>query len=419
LRKRNQPEGAAAALVAVEAVEQIVSRAQRAQEEAERANRAKDEFLAILSHELRTPLSALLMQVQLLRQGGCDAAKLERACVAIERSTKMQVKLVDDLLDVSRIITGKLRVDLQPVDLVSAVRISLADVIPLAVKKGIELGASLDESLGLVAGDRTRLEQVVLNLIGNAIKFTPEGGRVEVLLESAHGLAHLQVSDTGAGIAPDFLPHIFERLTQDDQSSTRPFGGLGLGLAIVRHLLDAHGGTVRAESPGPGLGATFHVTLPLLTGLRASAMDSANPTPEDCPVSPQSRTPAGRLAGRRVLVLEDDASIRDALSEMLTRMGAAVRTAESAAIAIGALQQFRPDVLLCDIAMPVEDGYSFIRTVRGLGAQKGGDTPALALTALAGERDRSRALSEGFQMHLVKPVEMGPLVDAVAQLLRT
>ena len=407
-------QGAILSLIDIDAFKHRVSKAQQAKEEAERADRAKDQFLAVLSHELRTPLSALVMQLQLLRKEGLDSVKRDRVYDAIERSTRMQVKLVDDLLDVSRIVTGKMRVDLQPVDLFAAVRAALDGVAALAARKSIEMEVSLDPSVGLVAGDRTRLEQVVFNLVGNAIKFTSEGGRVDVMLEGADGLAHLEVSDTGMGIEPAFLPHVFERLTQNDSSSTRPYAGLGLGLAIVRHLVDAHGGSVRAESPGPGQGATFHVTLPLLSDLSASIADSTTPSTE---VSSDLKGAAGRMVGQRILVVEDDPGIREAFAEMLAHTGASVRTADSAAAGMIAFQQFRPHALLCDIAMPKEDGYSFIRKIRALGAKDGGDTPAIALTALAGGNDRRRVFSEGFQMHLIKPLKIGRLVDALAELL--
>jgi chemotaxis methyl-accepting protein methylase/signal transduction histidine kinase/chemotaxis response regulator CheB len=405
-------DGAVVSLIDIDAFKHLVSKAHQAKEEAERADRAKDQFLAVLSHELRTPLSALLLQLELLRHGGTDTAKRDRACDAIERSTKIQVKLVDDLLDVSRIVTGKMRVDLQSVDLFAAVRASLDGLVALATRKSIELVVSLDQSLGPVIGDRTRLEQVVVNLVGNAIKFTPEGGKVEVLLEAADGLAHLRVRDSGMGIEAAFLPHVFERLIQSDSSSTRPYAGLGLGLAIVRHLVDAHGGTVRAESPGLGQGATFHVTLPLLRELQSPAKVTA-PSAE-----PAIAVPVGRLADRRVLIVEDDPAICEALAEMLAHTGAAVTTADSASVGMTILRRFRPHILLCDIAMPKEDGFSFIRKVRALGAANGGDTPAVALTALAGESDRRRALADGFQMHLSKPIDMGGLVDAMVGLLK-
>ena len=257
----NHIDGAIVSLFDIDSLKSHISEVQQAKEEAERADQAKDQFLAVLSHELRTPLSALLIQAQLLRQVGSDSVKRDRACDAIERSTKMQVQLIDDLLDVSRIVTGKLKVALEPVNLVAVVKATLDTMEAFAESRAIELRTFLDQSVGPVSGDRTRLEQVVLNLLSNAIKFTPEGGRVDVVLEKVGGLAHLRVSDNGMGIDSHFLPRIFNRLTQKDSSSTRPHGGLGLGLAIVRHLVDAHGGTVRAESLGTGHGATFHVTL--------------------------------------------------------------------------------------------------------------------------------------------------------------
>jgi two-component system CheB/CheR fusion protein len=347
-----------------------------------------------------------------LRQGGSDSAKRERACEAIERSTKMQVQLIDDLLDVSRIVTGKMRVALEPVNLVAVVKATLDSMGALAERKSIALRTFLDQSLGAVAGDRTRLEQVVTNLLTNAIKFTPEGGRVDVILEGVGGLAQLRVSDNGMGIDPAFLPRIFNRLTQEDSSSTRPHGGLGLGLAIVRHLVDAHGGTIRAESSGIGKGATFHLTFPVLS--RAGATRSETQSMHVEPAPPRAHT---RLVGRRILLVEDDRGTREALVEMFTEVGATIRTAGSAREGMNTFAEFQPDLLISDIAMPTEDGYALIRRVRALAPENGGATPALALTALAGETNRRKALSEGFQMHLAKPVDMTHLADAVAELL--
>ncbi len=416
----NHIDGAIVSLFDIDALKNHISEVQHAREEAERADQAKDQFLAVLSHELRTPLSALLIHVQLLRQLGSDSGKRDRACAAIERSTKMQVQLIDDLLDVSRIVTGKLKVALEPVNLVAVVKATFDTMGALAESKGIELRTFLDQAVGPVSGDRTRLEQVVLNLLSNAIKFTPSGGRVDVVLEEVGGLAHLRVSDNGMGIDSHFLPRIFNRLTQKDSSSTRPHGGLGLGLAIVRHLVDAHGGTVRAESQGTGHGATFHVALPLLAERTAS--ESAAALGRSVPVFQQDVPRGGlgvarRLSGRRILLVEDDAGTREALAEMFTEGGATVKTAQSAGEGISSFEEFYPDVLLCDIAMPVEDGYSLIRRVRARDPERGGNTPALALTALAGEANRRRALSEGFQMHLAKPVDMDRLADAVVELL--
>ena len=284
-----------------------------------------------------------------------------------------------------------------------------------AQKKSIEIKVFADESLGPVSGDRTRLEQIVSNLLTNAIKFTPDAGEVTVLLEALDGRACLRVSDTGSGIEPAFLPRIFNRFTQEDSSSTRAHGGLGLGLAIVHHLVEAHGGTVRAESPGTGKGATFHVTLPLMTSeTRPSArLEAPSPTAPD---AGNGAADSDRLSDLRILVVDDDASTCEALNEMLAQTGATVRTAASAAEGMIAFHQFHPDVLLCDIAMPVEDGYAFIRRIRTLDAARGGNTPALALTALAGPEDRGRALAAGFQLHMAKPVDIDRLAEAVVEL---
>jgi two-component system CheB/CheR fusion protein len=410
-------DGAIVSLFDIDSLKHHINEAQQAKEEAQRADQAKDQFLAVLSHELRTPLSALLMQTQLLRQGGADAAKRERACVAIERSTKMQVQLVNDLLDVSRIVTGKMKVVLEPVSMVAVVNATLDTLSALADAKGVHLRTFLDDHIGPVAGDRTRLEQVVLNLVTNAIKFTPSGGKVDVVLEQAQGLAHLRVSDSGAGIDPDFLPRIFNRLTQKDSSSTRPHGGLGLGLAIVRHLVDAHGGSVRAESAGTGQGATLHVKLPILKQqLSEPALDSETekPPPE---VTPWGREATDQFNGRRILLVEDDTTTREGLAELFTGMGASVRMADSTLQGMIGIEEFHPHLLISDLAMPIEDGFSLIRKVRALPPDKGGNTPALALTALAGEAEGRRALSEGFQAHLVKPVDLDHLVSAVSELL--
>ncbi|HET6151015.1 MAG TPA: chemotaxis protein CheB [Polyangia bacterium] len=417
-RPGGDTDGAIVSLFDIDALKNHLTEAQQAKDEAERADRAKDEFLAVLSHELRTPLSSLLMQAQLLRQSGLHDEKQKAACDAIERSVKMQTQLVDDLLDVSRIVNGKMKVDLNPMDLAAVVKTTVSNVAALAAKKSIALQLSVVESVGPVLGDRIRLEQVVSNLLINAIKFTPIGGRVQVSLESAGGLVRLKVSDTGMGIEPSFLPRIFNRLTQKDGSSTRAHNGLGLGLAIVRHLVDAHGGTVRAESPGPGQGSTFHVTLPLLATAPARGVAGPDVAAGEGPRLGDSST-WGRLAGRRILVLEDDEGIRQALADMLTMAGATVRIAESATVGMTVFQQFQPHVLLCDIAMPGEDGHEFIRKIRALGSANGGNTPALALTALAGVSNQGRALSSGFQHYLVKPVEMGALTSAVASLLES
>jgi two-component system CheB/CheR fusion protein len=395
----------------------LLARAQQTQEDAEKANRAKDQFLATLSHELRTPLSTMLMQAQLLRRGDLDNDRLRRAGEAIERGTKLQVQLIDDLLDVSSIVTGKLRVRFQTLHLPAVVQAALESVAAQAERKSIQLDVSLDESLGPISGDPTRLQQVVWNLLSNAIKFSADGQRVKVTLEPVNGHARLRVSDGGAGIEAEALQRIFDRFMQEDSSTTRGFGGLGLGLAIVRHLVELHGGTVQAESPGKGRGATFTVLLPLLPVRQepAGAALTARPEHARAHPSPRNAGAASRLRGLRILVVDDDPGAREAATELLRQAGAEVLAAESAAAALALIEDFRPGVLLCDIAMPGEDGYSLIRKVRALGPARGGAVTAIALTALVSDADRREALTAGFQRHLAKPIDIDSLVETVAQ----
>lgn len=398
----------------VEALKRSLASARRARDDAERSGLAKDQFVAVIAHELRTPLAALQLQTQLLRRAAGDPATLERVCDAVDRSVRLQLQLVDDLLDVSRIVTGKLKVALEPVDLVATVRSVLEAMGTLAETADLQLRGVLDESLGEIAGDRTRLAQILSNLLGNAIKFTPPGGRIEVVLERIDGLAHLRVTDTGVGIEPHLLDHIFDRLTQIDAAGRRR-GGLGLGLAIARYLVDAHGGTIRAESAGPGRGTTFLVTLPLLASRRTAPADWRQVTPSSS--SAGSAAYLRRLAGRSLLVIESDAGLREVLGDMLRETGALVSTAESAAAGLGLVRELRPAAVICDIAMPGEDGNSFIRKLRALGEARGGETPALALTAGPGELSRRRAVEAGFQAHLTKPIELPRLAAAVLALL--
>jgi two-component system CheB/CheR fusion protein len=387
--------------------------ARRARDEAERAALAKDQFVAVLAHELRTPLAALHIQTQLMRRVSADPAKLDRVCEAIDRSVRLQVQLVDDLLDVSRIVTGKLKVALEPVDLAGVVRSTLDAMGSLAETADIELRAFVDQSVGAIAGDRTRLAQIISNILANAIKFTPRGGRVDVVLERVEGLAHLRITDNGAGIEPHLLKHLFSRLTHSAVSA-RSSGGLGLGLAIVRYLVDAHGGSVRAESAGRGQGSSFLVTLPLMKTTRTAPADWQTLAPDAGPVEVHH---ARRLAGRTVLVVENDIGMREALADMLRESGALVGTADSASMGFALVRELRPEVLICDIAMPDEDGHAFIRRVRALGEARGGDTPALALTALAGEVHHRRSLESGFQAYLTKPVDVNRLVEVLVELL--
>jgi chemotaxis methyl-accepting protein methylase/signal transduction histidine kinase/chemotaxis response regulator CheB len=417
----NKIDGATLSLLDIDSLKHHIGEAEQAKSEAERANRTKDEFLATLSHELRTPLATMLMQSQMLRK--TEDPKSKRAGEAIERATKTQVQLIDDLLDVSRIVAGKLRMELEAVDLGTVIRAAVEGVSAPAERKSIELKLFLDPSIGRVSGDPARLQQIVSNLLTNAVKFTPASGQVTLELDRVDGRARITVTDTGMGIDPGFLEHVFNRFSQEDGSNTRVYGGLGLGLAIVRHLVEAHGGTVTAQSAGTGKGATFSVTLPLMTpyqyGLEAAIDEVAiEPSPAvdaKLTVAARSGEPAP-LKDLRVLVIDDDLGTREAVSEMLGRAGADVRVAESANEGMTVVEEFRPQVLLCDIAMPGEDGYSFIRKIRARGAAHGGNVPALALTALAGEEDRQRALQAGFQMHVAKPVDIARLTQAVVDL---
>jgi len=382
---------------------------------AEAADRAKDAFLATLSHELRSPLAAILTWVHLLRRGKLDATKTAGALETIERSAKAQKHLIEDLLDVSRVVAGKLRLETQPVDLAEAIEAAVDVVRPAAQAKSVELESMLRGFRhGRVLGDPGRLQQVICNLLTNAIKFTPKGGRVAVWLEVVDSRAEIVVSDTGEGISPDFLPHVFERFRQADSTSTRAHSGLGLGLAIVRHLVELHGGTVRAESRGENKGTTFRVTLPLLSR-ELSRWENVSPTaggevPYDCHLV---------LEGVRVLVVDDEADVREWLTAVLAESRAAVTTVASAGEAFEALERMTPDVLMSDIGMPGEDGYALIRKVRTFASERGGQVPALALTGFASTEDRAQALAAGYQVHMSKPVDPAALVAAVAELVAT
>jgi signal transduction histidine kinase/ActR/RegA family two-component response regulator len=381
--------------------------------EAEEANRIKDEFLATLSHELRTPMNAIVGWTSLMASGGLDPETTARAVASIDRNAKAQVRLIEDILDVSSIVSGKLRLKIQPVDLPSVVEAAVDSVRHAAEAKGVALQVALDPEARTIHGDGDRLQQVVWNLVSNAIKFTPPGGRVDVQLTRADARVALQVRDSGQGIKPEFLPHVFERFRQADSSSTRAHGGLGLGLAIVRHLVEMHGGTVEATSEGQGRGATFIVHLPIRPVRAAEEPGTGAPLSRLA-----ATTRADDLTGVRVLVVEDDAESRALLESMLARLGAEVEVAASAAEAMAALERRAPDVLLSDIEMPGEDGYSLIRRIRALPSPEGSRLPAAALTAYARTEDRIAALSAGFQFHLAKPVGAGELAAVVASLAR-
>jgi PAS domain S-box-containing protein len=379
-----------------------------ARREAEEANRLKDDFLATLSHELRTPLTAMLGWSRLLRAGGISEVMAARALESIERNAEAQRQLVDDILDVSSIISGKLRLDVRPISAVSVVESAVDAVRPAADAKRIELRVVIGSRMGALNGDPDRLRQVVWNLLSNAVKFTPEGGRVEVRAERTEGEVRVVVSDTGRGIEPDFLPHVFDRFRQADASTTRTHGGLGLGLSIVRHIVEMHGGSVSVESPGAGFGATFTVTLPTDPTPAASvtAFVEAAARVEECPPS---------LEGLHILVLDDEADTCEVVAAVLARCGARVTEATSAADALEAVAAADFDLIVSDIGMPGVDGYEFIRRVRARERESGTrQTPAVALTAYAREEDRRRAFRAGFQMHLAKPVEPDELTAVVA-----
>jgi signal transduction histidine kinase/ActR/RegA family two-component response regulator len=379
---------------------------------AEAANRAKDQFLSTLSHELRAPLNAIFGWATMLERGDLPAEQSRRALQIILRNVGAQVRLIDDLLDLSRVGAGQLRLDVKPVDLRTVIEESVDSIRPAAGAKGIELQAVLASPGGPVGGDPDRLRQVVWNLLSNAVKFTPKAGRVQVQLQRAESHVEIVVSDTGAGIAPEFLPYVFDRFRQGDNSSARPRGGLGLGLTLVRSLVELHGGTVEAESPGEGRGATFVVKLPLMLAAVGPAVISATSAPERA----GSMAASPSLEGVRVLVVDDDLIAVDLTREILMRAGAQVWGCASAGEALPMLRQCRPDVLVSDIEMPNQDGYSLIRRIRALAPDEGGKTPAVALSAYSRPEDRIRSLMAGFNLHVSKPVEPGELITVVASL---
>jgi PAS domain S-box-containing protein len=392
--------------------EELLLRERAARETAEAATRSKDEFLAVVSHELRSPLNAILGYAALLRYGSLDAREVKQAVDVIERSGKAQAQLIDDLLDTARIISGKLRLAVGPVDLVSVIEDSVQTIRPAAEAKGVSLEADLPPEIGQITGDPVRLQQVVWNLLSNAIKFTPEGGRVEARLERVDPHIRITVSDTGKGISPDFLPYVFDRFRQFDTSSARRHGGLGLGLALVKYLVELHGGTIEATSAGDGQGATFKVTLPV----RAVATPIGEA--ERAPVAVES---SGELAGVRALVIDDEKDARELLQAALKHYGADVVAVSSAADAYTLITstppQERPDVMVTDIGMPDEDGYSLISRVREWEWSRGAYIPAVALTAYGRAEDRMRALKAGFQMHVAKPVDPDELVIVITSLV--
>jgi len=399
--------GAIGILRDMRAYERVVRDLEQSRRELREADKAKDHFLAMVSHELRTPLTAMLGWARVLRVGFQDAVRAARGLEVIERNTKLLAQLIEDLLDVSRIVTGKLRIERRQVDPVAIVEAAIEAVQGVADAKDIELHASLDPDAGPLLADPDRLQQVVWNLLSNAIKFSPARARVGIRLECAGSLARITVSDEGAGIKPELLPHIFDRFRQGERSS----GGLGLGLAIVRHIVELHGGAVRAQSAGERQGATFTVELPTLN--ETGTVAAAAPHPGEG----SARTRLAPLQGARLLVVDDDTDTRELLSMILQEAGADVTTAGSANEGLAAFERQRPDVLVSDIGMPDGDGYSFIRKVRLMEGDSATKIPAVALTAFARAEDRGEALGSGFQAHLPKPIEPGELTALIARLI--
>ncbi|MEQ1833703.1 MAG: ATP-binding protein, partial [Candidatus Eisenbacteria bacterium] len=383
--------------------------------EVEAASHLKDEFLATVSHELRNPLAPILTWTQLLRSGTLDADKTRRALEVIERNVLSQAQLIDDLVDVSRVVSGKFRLDVRPIDLVPIIRAAADAQGPASEAKQIRLQFVLDERAGLISGDSERLQQVMWNLMSNAIKFTPKGGRVQVVLQRAQSHVEITVSDSGLGITPEFLPHVFEPFRQATGGPMRRHSGLGLGLSIVRHIVELHGGEILASSEGEGRGSQFTIKFPVLATVReAGAPPKRHPIARDTLAELRFE----RLNGVRVLVVDDEPNASEALQVLFESCGAEVRTASSANEALTVFTAWPPHVLVSDIAMPGEDGYSLLRRIRARGPEQGGLTPAVALTAHAKIEDRVTILAAGFQMYLSKPADPNELVAVVSSLTK-
>ena len=397
----------------IEARSQLLASEKLARSEAERANRLKDEFLATISHELRNPLNAIMGWAHMLRLGKLTDPNAERAVETIYRNAKSQAQLVADLLDVSRIISGKLRLDVRAVDLIYIINAAIDSVRPAADAKGIRLQTMLDPAAGPISGDADRLQQIVWNLLTNAVKFTPKGGRIQVKVQRVDSHVEIIVCDSGVGINKEFLPYVFDRFRQADASTTRIHGGLGLGLSIVRQLVDLHGGSVSVQSEGEGKGATFTITLPFVGVVSQNDVEAVHPTQGD-EVNSFEGLPS--LQGLKVLVVDDEQDTRELIGEVLKECGSEVITSQSVAEALEALEQHKPDILISDLGMPDEDGYALISKIRALPEERGGQIPAAALTAYARAEDRMRVLRSGFQFHLPKPVDSAELVTVVASL---
>jgi PAS domain S-box-containing protein len=395
--------------------ERLMAREEAARRTAEEANRLKDDFLATVSHELRNPLNSIVGWAALLRSNKLDEEKSERAVEAILRAAQAQDQIIGDLLDVARIINGRLRLDIRPLQLIKVLQGAIETMRPAIEAKQIRLQTILDPAASPLAGDSTRLKQVFWNLLSNAVKFTSTNGRIQILLRRINSHIEVVVSDTGIGIEPGLLPYVFDRFRQSDSGTSRQKSGLGLGLAIVRSLVELHGGTVRADSKGPGQGASFTVRLPTLIALSTSDKErSFSPVGEE--IIPAASVPL--LKSLRVLVVDDDAGAREVASTILAQAEAEIRTAENVSKALAIMDQWQPDVLVADIGMPEVDGYELIRRVRARSPQSGGAIPAAALTAYARTQDRLRVLSEGYQTHVPKPIQPAELIMVVASLAK-
>lgn len=389
---------------------QLLENERIARTEAERASRLKDEFLATLSHELRTPLNAILGWSQLILSGNMKKEDIHKGLETIERNARAQNKLIEDLLEMSSIISGKVRLDMQPVDAVSLIESAVESVMPTAQAKGIVLTKTIHPQAGTISGDPNRLQQIFWNLLSNSIKFTPKGGKVDVIVEERASFLEIRINDSGMGISPEFMPFVFDRFRQGDASLTRQYGGLGLGLAIVKQLVELHGGTVRAESPGAGMGSSFIVNLPLATPER-NVKNSSHALRQD---SLLVRVPS--FAGLKVLVIDDELDARELVKRILVRCNTDVATAANAREGLEILKREKPDLIISDIGMPGKNGYQFMLEVRKLPMEDGGRTPAIALTAFARPDEAARALNVGYQKHLSKPVNAHELVNIVADL---
>lgn len=399
--------------------EQLLKREQAARSEAEAAGLLKDEFLATVSHELRTPLNAILGWSAMLRKEKMEETNVRNALGIIERNARAQAEIVGDILDVSRIITGKLRLQTHPLNLAPVVRTAVENISPAALAKTITIKLSLDEDAGQIVGDADRIQQIIWNLLSNAIKFTSSGGTIEIGLRRADTNVELQVRDNGIGIENHFLPFIFERFRQFDSSTTRKHSGLGLGLSIVRHLVELHGGTVSAESNGDLPGATFTVLLPLANETEQKILHSASDSTDKIEESAFSSNGGNTVSGLdnlRLLVVDDDADTLEIIKFILENAGAETKIAASAAEAFDIFQNWKPDVLISDLGMPDEDGYSLLRRIRALRAAEGGTIPAAALSAYTRNEDRDKALDAGFQTHIAKPVDPEQFVSLIAEL---